>query len=607
MPLTLSRTARPPVGSEYELVAATRAGDDRAFEELYARYRERIFSFILSKVHDHGRAEDIAQDVFMSALRRLRGSDQVVAFKPWIYEIAKNACIDEFRRGSRSKEVPLESDGEFVTDRQNNLSVVPTPAAAVESKQRLDDLRRAFGGLSESHHRMLVMREFEGMSYDEIGERLDMTRQMVESGLFRARRKLTEEYEELASGRRCQQVQTAIDVGALQSVASLGLKDRRRIARHLSHCQPCRHAALVTGVVDETLLKPRRIPAKIAALLPFPLWRFGWPGRGGRAGVKAASASGSHHVAAAGSLATPAASGVTIGQVAAAVAALAVAGGGAGIAHGLTSGPAHRSVHSTPARPPVTAPSHTAGSGVSVRPAQPASATKASAAGARAGVALKDGRSAIITAPAQSTGHRHNRSGQHNRGPAGGGAGTAKAGSGQGSATTPSGTAGTAGPRHAPVSGPAGTVTSTLGTTVKRTANPVTHPVQTVTKVVKGVGDVVGSVPTAVNGVASGAGSTVNGVASGAGSTVNGVASGAGSTVNGVTSGAGSTVNGVTSGAGSTVQKVVKGATGSGSGSSPSAGSNPLTPTTSAVSSAASSVTQPVQSVVSTTAGPLSK
>ena len=145
MLLTMSKTSRLPADSEHELVAAIRGGNDRAFEELYARYRERIFSFILSKVHDHGRAEDIAQEVFMSALRRLRGSDQTIAFKPWIYEIAKNACIDEFRRGSRAREVPLESDGEFVVDRQKS-SVSPGPdpggrgrgqAAARRSPRRL--------------------------------------------------------------------------------------------------------------------------------------------------------------------------------------------------------------------------------------------------------------------------------------------------------------------------------------------------------------------------------------------------------------------------------------------------------------------------------------
>ena len=102
MTLTLTKISRPPACTEHELVAATRAGDDRAFEELYSRYRERISSFILGRVHDHGRAEDIAQDVFIAALRRLRGSDQRIAFKPWIYEIAKNACIDEFRRANRA-------------------------------------------------------------------------------------------------------------------------------------------------------------------------------------------------------------------------------------------------------------------------------------------------------------------------------------------------------------------------------------------------------------------------------------------------------------------------------------------------------------------------
>src|SRR6201992_1698490 len=114
MLLTMSKTSRLPVHSEHELVAAIRGGNDRAFEELYARYRERIFAFILSKVHDHGRAEDIAQEVFMSALRRLRASEQTIAFKPWIYEIAKNACIDEFRRGSRAREVALEAGGGVV-------------------------------------------------------------------------------------------------------------------------------------------------------------------------------------------------------------------------------------------------------------------------------------------------------------------------------------------------------------------------------------------------------------------------------------------------------------------------------------------------------------
>ncbi len=214
MALTLSLTPLAPARSEHDLVAATRSGDDRAFEELYSRYRERIAAFIMSKVHDHARAEDIAQDVFISALRRLRASEQEIIFKPWIYEIAKNACIDEFRRARRAREVSLDVDDETGGDHRALLSLAPTPPAAVESKQRLDDLQGAFGVLSENHHKLLVMREFEGLSYTEIGARTGMSRQMVESTLFRARRKLTEEYDEIASGRRCEQVLALIEEGS---------------------------------------------------------------------------------------------------------------------------------------------------------------------------------------------------------------------------------------------------------------------------------------------------------------------------------------------------------------------------------------------------------
>ncbi|MFZ0089582.1 MAG: sigma-70 family RNA polymerase sigma factor, partial [Solirubrobacteraceae bacterium] len=359
MALTLSSKAT--AHDEQELVAATRAGDDRAFEELYSLYRERIEGFIMSRVRDHGRAEDIAQDVFISALRRLRETDRAISFKPWIYEIAKNACIDEHRRRSRSREVPLESDSELATGRATTLSVVPTPPAAAESRQQLNDLRGAFGGLSENHHQLLVMREFEGMSYDEMGERLQMSRQMVESGLFRARRKLNEEYQELASGRRCVDVQTAIKAGQMQLASSLGLRDQRRYARHLAHCQSCRRTALLAGV-DEALVKPRRVPSRIAALLPFPLpflrwpWgrRGGGPGAGGSASpsgpsltaeessADGSSASGAgHHVSAgaalqkAAAVAESAGPSLTFGKIAAGAAVLAVAGAGGAVAHGV--------------------------------------------------------------------------------------------------------------------------------------------------------------------------------------------------------------------------------------------------------------------------------
>src|SRR4028118_1826677 len=201
--------------TDHELVAAVRAGDDRAFEQLYGRYQRRIAAYIYGMVGDYGRAEDIAQDEFMSALRRMRETDRPIAFKPWIYEIAKNACIDQFRRSRRAEEVSMDADeGLGSADYGRLVTKDPAPEAAFETKQQLDQLCGAFGGLSETHHEILVLRELEGLSYREIGERMGLSRPSVESTLFRARRRLSEEDEELVSGERCVRVTELLAAGA---------------------------------------------------------------------------------------------------------------------------------------------------------------------------------------------------------------------------------------------------------------------------------------------------------------------------------------------------------------------------------------------------------
>src|SRR2546423_1436499 len=253
--------------SDTDLVAAVRRGDDRAFEELYARYTRRISSYIFGMVKDHARAEDLTQDVFVSALRRMRDTDRPIAFKPWIYEIAKNACIDQFRRQRRAEEISYDAEeGLGAADYGRLVTGDPTPDVALDHKQQLDHLRGALGGLSDAHHQILVMREFEGLSYREIGERMNMSRPSVESTLFRARKRLTEEYEELVTGSRCTRIQTIITSAG---GGGLGARDRRRMARHLSYCQPCRRHARAAGLGDVVPERASRA-TKIAALLPLP-------------------------------------------------------------------------------------------------------------------------------------------------------------------------------------------------------------------------------------------------------------------------------------------------------------------------------------------------
>ena len=272
---TGSIVAEPVVvnDDDHRLVAAVRRGDDRAFEALYSRYHRRIHAYVMGMVKDHGRAEDITQEVFVSALRRMRETERPIAFKPWVYEIAKNACIDQFRRSKRTEEVSLQAeDGLAPADYGRLVGSDPAPHDAVAAKQELDNLCGAFGGLSDTHHEILVMRELEGLSYREIGDRMGMSRPAVESTLFRARRRLTEEYDELVSGARCLRIQSLI---ATAAESRLGTRESRRLSRHVAYCQPCRREAMAAGL-DSAILTHvplrKRAAQKVAGLLPFPIF-----------------------------------------------------------------------------------------------------------------------------------------------------------------------------------------------------------------------------------------------------------------------------------------------------------------------------------------------
>jgi RNA polymerase sigma factor (sigma-70 family) len=251
----LSGALRGTAPRDHDLVSAVRRGEECAFEELFSRYRGPIRAYVSGTLADADLAEDITQEVFISALRRLRDTERPIAFKPWIYQIAKNACIDEFRRTRRNLEVPLEFQRESPGEEPDLLSRDPGPELAVESKQQLEDLRGAFRGVSDLYKRILVLRELEGLSYHEIGARLGMSRPMVESTLFRARRRLAEEYEELISGRRCEQTRALIDAWEGRTLRRLGVRARRQLARHLAHCQPCRRHALAAHGTAE-LVEP---------------------------------------------------------------------------------------------------------------------------------------------------------------------------------------------------------------------------------------------------------------------------------------------------------------------------------------------------------------
>jgi RNA polymerase sigma factor (sigma-70 family) len=518
-------------------------------------------------VRDHGRAEDVTQEVFMSALRRMRATDTPIAFKAWVYEIAKNACIDAFRRSRRVEEVSFDADD--ASERIHLASNGPTPDAAVDTRMSLENLQGAFGGLSDAHHQILVMRELEGLSYRQIGERLGMSRASVESTLFRARRRLSAEYEDLVSGERCRRVQATI--AQADDGGRLGARDARRMARHVSHCQPCRRAALAAGLD----VAPRRTAReKIAALLPLPAFfkrRFGGGADDHGAALAKWSATAAHY-------ADPSTGGWN--KAAAVVAAMAVAGAGVGVAtHGSALGLSGSPARSAPARAPAAkstaARTHkrTVAAGPTARRTGPSRVVGArSQARPKAGPQARSGGAAAGAKHAAAGGSSSSGGSAAAQGakPASGAAGTVKhtVDGAAGGASTSTGAVGGA------VSGAGkavGNTTKSVGQAVSKTTGAAGGAVSGATGAVGGtasgatgaVGGAVSGATGAVGGAVSGAtggsgaggavGGTVGGVGGAVGGTVGGVGGAVGGTVGGVGGAVGGTVGGVGGAVGGTV------------------------------------------------------
>jgi RNA polymerase sigma factor (sigma-70 family) len=251
--------------SDGDLVAAVRRGDDSAFEELYRRYRRPIAGYVARTVRDDARVEDLTQDAFFSALRHLRATDAEIDFKPWIYEIARNATIDHWRRTSRAEEVSVDHDERLRPSDRARLVGSAAPDSLLVNKERLAHLQGAFDELGDLQARALVMRELEGMSYREIAEKLDVSRSSVETTLLLARQRLEVEYTSISEGRRCQ----AIRAANVRLAEGLGTsRDEGRLARHARRCPSCRRHARQLGV--EPLTQPSTLRRKVAGLLPLP-------------------------------------------------------------------------------------------------------------------------------------------------------------------------------------------------------------------------------------------------------------------------------------------------------------------------------------------------
>jgi len=187
--------ARPlsPVESadDRELVRRAQGADKVAFEELIRRHQHRVFAVaggILKRRED---VEDIAQQVFVKAYFSLKRFDQRAAFTTWLYKITVNECWDLLRK-KKARPLLYESDLSEEQARQALSSAeqandAPDISERLAARQRIE---RLLEGLDDRDRLMLILKEVEGFSIQEIAEVMDLNANTVKVRLFRARRRV---------------------------------------------------------------------------------------------------------------------------------------------------------------------------------------------------------------------------------------------------------------------------------------------------------------------------------------------------------------------------------------------------------------------------------
>lgn len=178
------------------LVAAAQQGDRRAFRLLMQRYQRKVYSVAYGFLRNREDALDVVQESFIKVHRYLGNFEGNSSFYTWLYRIVANLCIDHLRRAKRHKDVEfddgLRHDGseESSDVPGGSLSQYGNPGDMLRRKEILKAVELCLDDLSEKHRSVIVMRELQGMSYEEMAQAMACSKGTIMSRLFHARRNM---------------------------------------------------------------------------------------------------------------------------------------------------------------------------------------------------------------------------------------------------------------------------------------------------------------------------------------------------------------------------------------------------------------------------------
>jgi RNA polymerase sigma-70 factor (ECF subfamily) len=191
-PRPLASEGREPLDLDRELVDAARRGDREAFRTLFERYNRRAYALALGMLRQPDDALDVVQDAFIKAHKHLDRFEGTSSFYTWLYRIVMNLAIDQLRKRKRVIELDEESDDGLLPQLLGG-----NPGRALMDKEIRARIDAALAALSDNHRAVLVMRELEGLSYEEMAKVMGCSKGTIMSRLFHARKNMQKQLADL--------------------------------------------------------------------------------------------------------------------------------------------------------------------------------------------------------------------------------------------------------------------------------------------------------------------------------------------------------------------------------------------------------------------------
>ncbi len=198
----MTESGKPPgrgAGSpdDRSLVRAAQSGDTQAFRTLVERYQRRVYQLALGMMRDSDEAMDITQETFVRVHRYLPSFKGDSSFFTWTYRIAMNLCLDAARKRGRTERVEMdERDAEIESRMDPPSAALAGPHEAALNAELKAKIGEALASLSEKHRAILLLREVEGLSYEDLARTLGIRKGTVMSRLFHARLKMQRKLRE---------------------------------------------------------------------------------------------------------------------------------------------------------------------------------------------------------------------------------------------------------------------------------------------------------------------------------------------------------------------------------------------------------------------------